>query len=126
MENIDGHDFSPEDACNIRAKRFGKLLLSKAISDNIIVKSNCVLEVDISHIIRVLEKKYHTYYEGIVQNSLSGDIVEMTNKKQTEWEKEFPSSTDEMINNVRWWMINNCYTIILKSDSNNWSMSQPL
>jgi hypothetical protein len=79
-------------------------LLSKAISDNIIEKSNCVLEVDISHIIRVLEKKYHTYYEGIVQNSLSGDIVEMTNKKQTEWEKEFPSSTDEMINNVRWWV----------------------
>jgi len=73
------------------------------MSDNITEKSNFVLEVDISHIIRVLEKKYHTYYEGIVQNSLSGDIVEMT-KKQTEWEKEFSSSTDEMINNVLWWV----------------------
>jgi Fe2+ or Zn2+ uptake regulation protein len=97
----DRHDFSPEDAYIIRGKKFGKLLLSKAMSDNIIEKSNFVLEVDITHIIRVLEKKYHTYYEGVIQNNQIGDIVETTNKKQTDWEKEFSLSTDEMIDNVR-------------------------
>jgi hypothetical protein len=80
--DTDGRDFSPEDACVIRTKRFWNLLYSKAKSDDITEKSNFVLEVDIPQIIRVLEKKYHTYYEGIVQNSQSGDIVEMTNKKQ--------------------------------------------
>ena len=100
----DGHDFSPEDACVLRAKRFGKLLLSKAMSDDITGKSNFVVEANISQIARVLEKKYHTYHEGIIQNTQNGDIVEMTNKKQTEWEKGFLSPTDEMIVNVRWWV----------------------
>jgi hypothetical protein len=100
----DGHDFSPEDACVIRAKRFGKLLLSKAMSEDITEKSNFVLVVDIPQIIRVLEKKYHTYYEGVDQSSQSSDIVELTNKKQTEWEKGFLLSTDEMVNNIRWWL----------------------
>jgi hypothetical protein len=69
-----------EDACIVRAKRFGKLLLSKVISDDITGKSNFVLEIDTPQLTRVLEKKYHTYYEAMVQNSQSGDIVEMTNK----------------------------------------------
>ena len=54
------------------------------MSDDITGKSNFVLKIDIPQLTKVLKKKYHTYYEGIVQNSQSGDIVEMTNKKQTE------------------------------------------
>jgi hypothetical protein len=101
----DGHDFSPEDAYIIRGKRFGKLLLLKMMSDNITEKSNFVLEVDtISQIMEVLENKYHNYYKGINRNSQSGDIVEMTDKRQTEWEKEFSSSTHEVIDDFRWWV----------------------
>lgn len=45
--------------------------------------SSFVLMVDtIQSITEVLEKKYPSYYKGIVQNSRSGDIIEMTNKKQ--------------------------------------------
>lgn len=65
-------------------------------------ESNFVLDADTTHrITEVLENKYHYYYEGIAQNSQRDDIVEMTNKKQTEWKKQFSSSTDEMIENVR-------------------------
>jgi hypothetical protein len=67
--------------------------------------SDFVLDADTTHrITEVLANKYHYYYEGIAQDSQSGDIIEMTNKKQTEWEKGFSSSTDEMIDNVRWWL----------------------
>jgi len=104
-KNKYGHIFSPEDACVIRTKRFWNLLYSEARSNDTTGRSHFALRMDtIQKITEVLEKKYHTYYKCIIQNSQSGDIVEMKNKKQTEWEKQFLSSTDEMNNNVRWWV----------------------
>ena len=100
-----GHNFSPDDACVIRTKRIWNLLYSKANSNDVWGGSDFVLDADTTHrITEVLANKYHYYYEGIAQDSQSGDIIEMTNKKQTEWEKGFSSSTDEMIDNVRWWL----------------------
>ena len=100
-----GHDFSPDDACVIRTKRFWNLLYSKANSNYVQRESNFVLDAGTTHrIMEVLKNKYQYYYEGIAQNSQRGDIVELTNKKQTEWEKEFSSSTDEMVDNIHWWV----------------------
>jgi hypothetical protein len=100
-----GHDFSPDDACVIRTKRFWNLLYSKANSNYVQRESNFVLDAGTTHrITEVLKNKYQYYYEGIAQNSQRVDIVELTNKKQIEWEKEFSSSTDEMVDNIRWWV----------------------
>lgn len=97
-----GHDFSPEDACVIRTKRFLNLLYSKTNSNDIPRESNFVLEADTTQrITEVIEKKYHNYYESIVHNSQPGDIVEMTNRNQTVWENQFSLTTDELIDNIR-------------------------
>lgn len=64
-------------------------------------ESNFLLEIDtMQRITEVLERKYRAYYKGIVQNSQNGDIVEMTNKNQIEWENQFSLTTDEL-NNIR-------------------------
>lgn len=96
-----GHIFSPEDACIIRTNRFWNLLYSKVNSNDMTGESNFLLEIDtMQRITEVLEKKYRAYYKGIVQNSQNGDIVEMTNKNQIEWENQFSLTTDEL-NNIR-------------------------
>ena len=97
-----GHNYNPEDAGVISTKRFWNLLYSNANSNDIAGESNFVLEADtIQRITEVIEKKYHNYYEGIVQNNQSMDIVEMTNKNQTEWKNQFSLTTDGMIDNIR-------------------------
>jgi hypothetical protein len=63
-------------------------------------ESNFMLEDDtIQRIIEVLENKYYYYYEGIRQNSQSGDFIEMTSRNQTIWKNQF-SATDKLIDNV--------------------------
>jgi hypothetical protein len=62
--------------------------------------SSFVLEADtIERITDVIEKKYHNYYKSIVQYSQSGEIVELTNRNQAAWEKQFSSITNELIDN---------------------------
>lgn len=65
-------------------------------------ESNFVLVPDTTHrIAEVIKKEYHSYYKSIVHNSQPGDIVEMTNRNQTEWENQFSLTTDELNDNIR-------------------------
>ncbi len=95
-KNEYGHVFSPEDACVIRTKRFWTLLYSKAKSNVMTRESNFALKVDTTQrITEVLKKKYHNYYEGIVRNSQSGDIVEIISKRRKEMESWLSLATEE-------------------------------